>query len=221
MKKILLCLMLIFMTCGCSNEVFITFDEDTIDINGISEFTSKEYKNTMSIYSPEISEDISNDDLKDVIKDYSETLSIPAFIEGEGKEFTTKLTEDSKYKLTVDYSYNYDNFKDNYILNRCFTYFNFTEDKDTYYFKASGNYSCPYDNVKVVIAAPYRMLNNNSTSYEDDVYSWNIEDTNNDVYFAISKEEIKTSGISFLYIVAGIVIFILIGVILSFRQKYK
>lgn len=228
MKKIILIFLLIVLTTGCTNNVNINFEDNGVEFDVESKFTLTEYKNVASVYNTEIDLNMSNSELESLIYREQDNFTFPAYYEEENSSnesfamLKTKLTNNKQnYELTGEYLYSYDNFKDNYLLNYCFDYFSFTEDKESYYFKIAGDYNCSYENIKLNIVAHNRMVNNNSNDVNDNTYSWDIKKENNDIYFVVSKEKLEFKQNNIFYIIGGIIVGIMIIVTLGFYKKYN
>lgn len=228
MKKIIIMFLLLIMTTGCSNNLYIEFTDNSIEFDIESTFNLNEYKNVTTVYNSEFDSNISDTDLHKFIVSQQDNFQIPVFYEdNETKEnvnkmLKTNLSNNKKdYTLTAEYIYSYDNFKDNYLFNYCFDYFDFTEDDKSYYFKVSGNYKCSYENVKLNLKAYDRVLNTNSVDIHDNFYSWDIKNENNDIYFAISKEPLDFKGTNIFYILSGIILTIMIIISISIYKKYS
>ena len=133
-----------------------------------------------------------------------------AFINGNTELYKENnyVVGNNYYIASYEYDYNYNNFVNNTILNKCFENFNVKQDTDNIYIKMGGKSICaPF---KLSVKADNRMINNNSNNIIDNEYNWNINEYNNDIYMVISKNITNNNSFNILYLV---LFFIGIGLI--------
>lgn len=205
MKKLILMFLAIFLLTGCSNTISFDFN-DNIDAKVDLSFTLSEYKAYSAAKSNVFSDDEEARSSIDAIRFDNEAFDSNNSALFEEKKF---ITDGNNYNASYEYTYTYSNFLHNSVLNNCIEYFTVENDDESIYVSLKGNSSCgPF---KLSIKAKDRMINNNAKNINGDEYIWNINATNNDVYFAISKTPNSSSSISVLY-----VIYFLIGIALAF-----
>ena len=213
MKKIILILTLLLLT-GCANTVSINFNND-INMNVKLSFTLEEYRYYLNRNS---NETLSKEEASSAITALR-TDELDAFIEGNSDTFKEKRYSlvDENYNLEYEYTYNYSNFDNNSILNKCFENFNYVEDNDNIYINISGKSICsPF---KLSIKADNKMIANNADKKVNNEYLWNVLENNNNIYMTISKNNIKSSNT--LYIILFMFAIILSFVLVVIRNKYN
>ena len=197
MKRLLMLFVCLILLTGCEANIKYKFGENiestisaSFNINDYKTFANNNYGNDFGNQEDSV--------LRQSIERSRSTIN--AFI-NNGSTFYNPISYSNAngiYNGSYKYTYTYSNFKDNYFLNACFDNFLVQEDSGAYYFKISGNSTCA--GAKLTISTDNRMINNNSTNVKNDEYSWNIKESNNDIYFAISKIPMSDSSINTLYI---------------------
>lgn len=215
MKKIILMFFMIFLLTGCNNSVSLNFN-DNIDAQIDLSFTLSEYKAYSANKSNVFTDDEEARSSIDAIRYDNE-----AFDSNNGALLNEKkfITDGNNYSASYEYTYTYSNFVHNSVLNNCFDYFGVENDDNAIYVKLKGNSSCgPF---KLNVRAKDRMINNNATNINGDEYIWNINTTNNNVYFAISKTANNSSSISMLYVIYFIIGIALAYIAYIFKKKKR
>lgn len=197
MKKLLFLLVCVILLTGCEASIKYNFDQ-YIESNVSASFTLDEYKVFANNH---YGNDFGYEDdsvLRQNIE--SSKSSINAFINNNSTFYhLISYSSNGSYNGSYKYTYTYSNFKDNYFMNYCFDNFIMNEDNDAYYIKASGNSVC--SGAKIIITTQDRMINHNSDSVSNNNYIWNIKESNNNIYFSISKTPMSNTGINTLYII--------------------
>lgn len=181
MKKILFIFLIMFFLTGCDNSITIDF-KDNINTKIDLSFTLNEYNNYSEI--DEREELISS---IEAIRNDKE-----AFINGNGELFIEKSFTNTNdyYNASYEYNYNYYNFKDNSVLHTCFDYFGTTEDVDNIYISIKGKSKC--SRFKLVVKGEDRIISSNAKKVNDE-YIWNIQEENNDIFLAVSKNKVSNN----------------------------
>lgn len=223
-KNFSLLLMIIILCSGCSSELYYKFDEDKIESKITIEYNSEEFKN----YLKNTEGGLENKNYTDLeIKMNSEEMfnsyKINGFKDNDFKQYSGKLTQNNdKYTYVYNFEYKYNEFKNNNIFNNCFLSPVIKEDKDAYYFALYGDFTCRYsEGMKLVIDAPGKLLSSNSNDVKNGKAIWTIDQTKNDIYFAISKKDISSSALNKLYIVGGVVLGIVTIITIFLYKKVK
>ena len=215
MKKIIFIVLITILLTGCSNSINFDF-KDNITTEVKLSFSLDEYK----YYSNRNSTKFSNNE---------ETISSinairndrEAFITGNNNLFFEKYftNNGNSYSAVYNYTYTYSNFSKNYLLNNCFEYFGVEEDAENIYVYLSGRSLCAPFNIN--IRAVDRMINNNAYSVNNGQYTWQVKETNNNIYFLISKEKINSQSIDMLYVIYFILGMSIAFVVLIFSKKKR
>lgn len=207
MKKMLVLILMVILLTGCSNSVTLDFKENINTKINLS-FSLDEYKNAMYKNSNELLDDEEAISSIEALR----TDEKDAFINGNTELYKENnfIVNNNYYTASYEYDYNYINFSNNTILNKCFENFNVKQDTNNIYIKMSGKSICaPF---KLSVKADNRMINNNSNNINNNEYSWNINAYNNDVYMVISKNITTNNSFNILYL---ILFFIGIGLIIA------
>ena len=182
MKKIVFIFLMLLCLTGCNNSVEFEFDEEIKAKVNVS-FTLDEYKARLD------EPNLSNADVRARIESIIEFRN--AFTDPYSDLFEEKsfATNGKQYKGVYEYTYTYSNFNDNSVLNNCFESFGVKEEKDSLYIFAEGKSKCaPF---KLIVKTDDRMISSNEDNKDGNQYIWNVKDTNNDIYMAISKTIVK------------------------------
>ena len=197
MKKVFIIMLCCFFLAGCSSKYSIDFN-DKIDTKIEFSFSKSEFKERMKDDSKEV-----EDEINAII---SEVRPLTDSYEDMFEEVSNENNGYS-YSGEYSYSYTYSNFVNNAILNRCFEFPVIEEDDNKIYVYLSGKSECaPFD---LRVKADNRMVKNNADSKKDNVYIWEVKESNNDIQFNISKVEVKKSIIKtshIIYIGSAIII---------------
>lgn len=170
MKKIIILLIICFSLCGCSSEVNINIDKDTVtevyNIMGNNQEEYNQMKNTevfpLTLY---IDEETSN-------PWGNERESGVSYYKTEYNDFNRTLTVKGTFALS---EHNRSN-----IINQCFRYYDIRSDETSTVFSTSEGITCKYNNFKLNIKTPYLVMTNNAHSIDKttNTYTWNVNDAN-------------------------------------------
>lgn len=220
--ELFLLLVIVILCTGCTSEIYYNFGEDGID----SKITIKYNANEYTKYANDTDEGLLIDRTYTnyQVKTGSEKLfnenKINSFANMDNYKYSGKLTQNNNdfiYEYT--YKYKYDEFKNNNIFNNCFSIKFIREDDEAYYYSLSGYYTCRYVNgMQFKIEAKDKLLNSNSKNVDGDTATWTINQEDNNIYFAISKDKVG-SGFNGWYITGGVVIGILLVATLFLYKK--
>lgn len=220
--ELFLLLVIVILCTGCTSEIYYNFGEDGID----SKITIKYNANEYTKYANDTDEGLLIDRTYTnyQVKTGSEKLfnenKINSFANMDNYKYSGKLTQNNNdfiYEYT--YKYKYDEFKNNNIFNNCFSIKFIREDDEAYYYSLSGYYTCRYVNgMQFKIEAKDKLLNSNSKNVEGDTATWTINQEDNNIYFAISKDKVG-SGFNGWYITGGVLIGILLVATLFLYKK--
>lgn len=220
--ELFLLLVIVILCTGCTSEIYYNFGEDGID----SKITIKYNANEYTKYANDTDEGLLIDRTYTnyQVKNGSEKLfnenKINSFANMDNYKYSGKLTQNNNdfiYEYT--YKYKYDEFKNNNIFNNCFSIKFIREDDEAYYYSLSGYYTCRYVNgMQFKIEAKDKLLNSNSKNVEGDTATWTINQEDNNIYFAISKDKVG-SGFNGWYITGGVLIGILLVATLFLYKK--
>lgn len=223
-KELFLLLFVVILCTGCTSEIYYNFGEDGID----SKITIKYNVNEYTKYVNDTDEGLMiNRTYTDYqVKIGSEKLfsenKINSFANIDTYKYSGKLTQNNDdfiYEYT--YKYKYNDFKNNNIFNNCFSIKFLKEDDKAYYYSLSGYYTCRYvKGMQFKIEAKDRLLNSNSKNTDGDTATWTINEEENNIYFAISKDKVG-SGFNGWYIAGGVIVGMLLVVTLYLYKKIK
>lgn len=220
MKKIISLLALVVLMTGCSTKLETNFKDNTIELSYNSTFTQDEFKEE---YNGNVSHDFTITEANEtVIKDILDNSSYLAFKDNNSELLTLNKFENNngEYNISYNYLYRYDNFNNNYLYNDCFEYFTFYEDMHYRYYKLNGEYTCgKTNNLKFTLKSDYKVMGNNNDTRGNDEYIWNIKETNNDIYFAISKDHKEEKGIVSKWQIIGFSAIIVLMIVVLITLK--
>lgn len=213
MKKILLLICLVFIVTGCSHEYEINFGKK-IDEKIVLNYNTNLY---------ELSSQIDGDSLY-VEKELVES-DIPALVSSNG--FYDKKLEvmDNKTKVTLKYSYDYENFEKSYLIDHCFEKKTFVNDDEYYYVSLGGSFDCySASGFTLKVKSEYEVINQNADKYDKGYYIWNIatENSDNRVEFQVSKTLLKNKDSVFkldLKIICWLLLFGVIVFLFIIKRK--
>lgn len=208
MKKIILLIVTILFLTGCSVDYNLKFNNDTIDEEIVTVFEGNIYKTA---------ETMSGDSI------YPEEEAVYNDISSlrYGKDYykkSIKIGNDTS-TVTLKYTYNYDNLEESYLAHNCFEKALFLNEKDSYFIKLSGIFTCASNNrINFKITTDKEVITHNAEKVDGNTYIWTLGNDvdSNEILFQMSKvkenntndTKVKTSTISILRI---IVLLILIG----------
>lgn len=221
-KELFLLVFVIILCTGCTSEIYYNFGEDGVDSKITIKYNVSEYTKYVNDTDEEFN--VSRTYTSYQVKTGSEKLfdenKINSFANMDTYKYNGKLTQNNNdfiYEYT--YKYKYDEFKNNNIFNNCFSIKYIRDDDEAYYYSLSGYYTCRYvEGMQFKIEAKDKLLNTNSKNVNGDTATWTIDQEDNNIYFAISKDKVG-SGISGWYIASGVVIGILLVATLFLYKK--
>lgn len=221
-KELFLLVFVIILCTGCTSEIYYNFGEDGIDSKITIKYNASEYTKYVNDTDEEFN--VNRTYTSYQVKTGSEKLfdenKINSFANMDTYKYDGKLTQNNNdfiYEYT--YKYKYDEFKNNNIFNNCFSIKYIRDDDEAYYYSLSGYYTCRYvEGMQFKIEAKDKLLNTNSKNVNGDTATWTIDQEDNNIYFAISKDKVG-SGISGWYIASGVVIGILLVATLFLYNK--
>jgi hypothetical protein len=215
MKKIWLLVCLLLFLTGCTSDYEINFGEK-ID------------EKIIFNYDFDLNEVFGEVDC-DAVCAEEELLEseIPAL--KEFKDYYNKQLElkDGKTKISLDYSYTYDNFEDSYLINQCFQYSDFINDDDYYYVSLGGYFDCfGGTEFTLKVKSDYQVLNENADTKKDGYYIWNIENDNpeNKVELQVSKVLLapKKKGFKISFkVICWLLLFGVLGLVIFLKRKFE
>ena len=221
-KELFLFLFIIALCTGCTSEIYYNFGENDIE----SKITIKYNVDEYTKYVNDTDEDlmINRKYTNYQVKTGSEKLfnenKINSFANVDTYKYSGKLTQNKEnfiYEYT--YKYKYNDFKNNNIFNNCFSIKFIREDDEAYYYNLSGYYTCRYvEGMQFKIEAKDKLLNTNSKNVDGDIATWTINQEDNNIYFAISKDKV-VCGLNGWYITGGVIILILFVATLFLYKK--
>lgn len=221
-KELFLLVFVIILCTGCTSEIYYNFGEDGVDSKITIKYNASEYTKYVNDTDEEFN--VNRTYTSYQVKTGSEKLfdenKINSFANMDTYKYDGKLTQNNNdfiYEYT--YKYKYDEFKNNNIFNNCFNIKYIRDDDEAYYYSLSGYYTCRYvEGMQFKIEAKDKLLNTNSKNVNGDTATWTIDQEDNNIYFAISKDKVG-SGISGWYIASGVVIGILLVATLFLYKK--
>ena len=219
MKKIIILLALIFLITGCSNTITYEFNDESIASNIILNFNLEEFKSFYSESGGHIASEVTTkEEYDDIIYDRYNSTGVIALLKDNVVTYYDSVnykSDDNNYTFEYSYDYTYENFQDNYYINDCFEFYSYTEDDDYYHYKISGNYTCELKSLELRVKSKNKNISSNAQKIEENTHIWNIEETDNEISFSISKVDIsETTSYSKVRIIGMILLIIL--VLLSF-----
>ena len=221
-KELFLFLFIIALCTGCTSEIYYNFGENDIE----SKITIKYNVDEYTKYVNDTDEDlmINRKYTNYQVKTGSEKLfnenKINSFANVDTYKYSGKLTQNNdNFIYEYTYKYKYNDFKNNNIFNNCFSIKFIREDDEAYYYNLSGYYTCRYvEGMQFKIKAKDKLLNTNSKNVDGDIATWTINQEDNNIYFAISKDKV-VSGLNGWYITGGVIILILFVATLFLYKK--
>lgn len=221
-KELFLLVFVIILCTGCTSEIYYNFGEDGVDSKITIKYNANEYTKYVNDTDEGLLIDRTYTNYQ--VKTGSEKLfnenKINSFANMDTYKYNGKLTQNNNdfiYEYT--YKYKYDEFKNNNIFNNCFSIKYIRDDDEAYYYSLSGYYTCRYvEGMQFKIEAKDKLLNTNSKNVNGDTATWTIDQEDNNIYFAISKDKVG-SGISGWYIASGVIIGILLVITLFLYKK--
>lgn len=204
MKKIGLLIISILLLTGCSNIYELNITKDGINENIELELDENIYEEESDSEGPNIISELKN--------------NIP-LLNDNSRYYTKNINVDNNIiyaRLKGSYSYN--EFKNSYLINRCFENV-FIDNNDEYLYISLSGFNCVFNqDIYIAISSEYDVTKENALDYQDGYYLWNLKNIDN-IEFSISKNEIEVSNNTFitvlrvvliaLFVVSGVTIFII------------
>lgn len=182
MKKIILCISILFLT-GCSLKYHIDFvDDKFIENISFSDVDEVEY---------------------DLVKN-GKFAPIPAFndslysvedpVKVDGIEYYNISAKDKR--INFNYEYNLNNFERAYSVGNCYDYFKIFQDNDEIIISTDKKFKCFFpgrnlENVDIVLTTNHTVTYNNADEVNDNEYIWHITKDNKDdanIQISFSKD---------------------------------
>ena len=134
MKKYILLVLILILCSGCEINYNLDIDEKNIKENIKFNVTEQDYNKYNDNQEEKLTEDL---------YEVFEEQHIPVFI-NDYSTFHKKISNKINNGLDLEYSYDYDyiNFSKSYLINNCFENYVVLNEKDYYYIKAYGSFSC-------------------------------------------------------------------------------
>lgn len=218
MKKIILLLGICIFLTGCTVDYSLDFSGENINEEIIVKVDGDVY---------EIEKNISDESDGFYIEKELVDSNIPGVIGNEDYHEKTIDVKDGKSTATFKYTYNYDNFNDSYIINRCFENVVMFEEEDYYYISLSGAFTCSEENdVNIKVTTDRVVMKHNADKEEDGTYYWTISasDEENDITFQMSnelKENVKSGfKLNKLQIFVLIILVLAVGAFFLLKKKF-
>lgn len=191
MKKYILLVLILILCSGCEINYNLDIDEKNIKENIKFNVTEQDYNKYNDNQEEKLTEDL---------YEVFEEQHILVFI-NDYSTFHKKISNKINNGLDLEYSYDYDyiNFSKSYLINNCFENYVVLNEKDYYYIKAYGSFSCYYDKTNIKINTKYKVISNNADSVENGTYIWKIDDNNRNnvnIVFQMSKNELRKNTIN-------------------------
>lgn len=191
MKKYILLVLILILCSSCEINYNLDIDEKNIKENIKFNVTEQDYNKYNDNQEEKLTEDL---------YEVFEEQHIPVFI-NDYSTFHKKISNKINNGLDLEYSYDYDyiNFSKSYLINNCFENYVVLNEKDYYYIKAYGSFSCYYDKTNIKINTKYKVISNNADSVENGTYIWKIDDNNRNnvnIAFQMSKNELRKNTIN-------------------------
>lgn len=188
MKKIqlLLLMLTVLVLTGCSVDYNLKFNNDTIDEEIVTVFDGNIYK---------LAEEFTGDGLYP--EEEAVYNDISSLKNGKDNYKKTIILGNNTSTVTLKYTYTYDNLEESYLADQCFENALFLNEKDSYYIKLSGVFTCASNNtINFKITTDKEVMNHNAEKVEGNTYIWTLGDegNNNEVLFQMSK--VKESSIN-------------------------
>lgn len=210
MKKIVFIFLMLFCLTGCDNSVEFDFNEDIKAKVSLS-FTLDDYKARLD------EQNLDDEEAKsriETIIDFRNAFTDPYSDLFKEKSF---VNNGNYYNGVYEYTYTYSNFNNNSVLNNCFEYFEVQENKNSLSISANGKSKCaPF---KLIVKADDRMLSSNENVKNGNIYIWNIQELNNDIYMTISKTKVESRSSFNVMNLIYFVIALIIGVVAFILNK--
>ncbi len=242
MKKLLLLIISILFITGCTANINIDINKDTV-------------KEEYTIYG-------NNSDYNEIKE--TATYPTPLFYDAEvenpysptGKKQSGIQYYDSKYddtnkKVTITGTFNLKEHIKSSVVGNCFQYYNITDDDETgeTTFSTSSGLTCEFNKFTLRIKTPYKVTQNNADSVNsaENIYVWKFNDKNsnnksviitinfsetyngqnnnqnpnvdNNTDDTTTNETKKDSSLTPIIIISIIIVIIMLAIILKVKQR--
>ena len=223
LKKLVLLLIVVLLCSGCSGELYYNFGENKIESKFKIEYNTNEFNDYINNTEANNNLNLNDSEVKSNSEMLFSSYKIAAFKDMDTYTYQGNLEKKiDKFTYTYTYDYNYNDFKNNNIFNSCFSAPIIKEDSNAYYYTLYGDYTCRYaEGMKLIIDAPNKLLNSNSSDVQGSKATWVIKQEANDIYFSISKDKSSGNFLNKIYIVAGVFLGIMIVITLFLVNKLK
>lgn len=180
-KKILFIIGFIFLLTGCSTEYNLNISND-----GIKEHT------VVTIPDSAIPKKDVNGQVDDRVTPFIENEQYPFFGSYENKYKKKVTKKNGNTKVTLDYKFTHENFKESQVYKGCFSGSEYDVNKNGYSLHLYGNFYCLHgDKVTVKIKTNNRVLSHNADKVSGNTYIWTIDKDNmldTNIKIELSKE---------------------------------
>ena len=175
MKKIIILIVLTFLISGCSSEYNLKITSDKIEEN-IDIVIDKSLIGS-DAGNPDDPANPTEED--DQITPFLGETQYP-FSDNSSKVYDKKVTEDEdNYYVHLNYDFLPSEYGNSKAISSCFENHEYTENKDFYEIKLSGNFYCLYaDSLVIRLETPNIVEENNASQIEGTTYIWKIDQSN-------------------------------------------
>lgn len=185
MKKVIFLLVCAFCLTGCQMDYKLEFKDGKIQETIVGKFDTDiiELAKELEGDSLYIEKELAEEDiysLKDEEIFYDKQVKV----------------DNNKSEVTLKYEYNYENFQNSYLIDKCFEDYYFVDNKDYYYIDLSGEFTCFHnEDIQIKVISDKQVISHNADKYEDGTYIWNLklDEDEHDIKFQISKTVKATS----------------------------
>lgn len=203
MKKIVLCILILFFTSACSVEYSIELSPTSV----LEEMKVVEYDSTrwdQPIFDSPTIDSYIDFNMKQYISAFQHVAGDPYDLDHkvDGVSYYTMNEISNKNRKGIQYSYEYslENYKDSTFLNQCFDLVNIQMSGTVFTFSTSRDFRCfdsykQVDSFSIHIKTDYKMMNHNASRVDGNTYIWNItpDVVNEPIQFQVNFGEIASS----------------------------
>ena len=220
-KKItFLIIMAMLLLTGCQSKIDVTIDKGMVNEN-ISITLNDDELQTANNVKGEITERLSNYEMDTEVLSYF------------------NIKNYNKNTINVSKNYNIDSYTWDNLIARCYKTQNINFSNNILKINTNGGFNCfnKYNlkgEVVINLKTSYKVINNNADKYENDTYTWNINDNNKNINLEIdtstvvneindnnSKLNIKINTKAIIIILVVILSLGLIGFIIILNKMRK
>lgn len=229
---LILLLIIIFTGCDAKYEIEI-YNNEVIEDFSFLETNSSIWDSIINNEVQENSESTESNVTYRILLEEESKIKTPAFISGDNLSLEKKLiSKANSLGLKTNYDYSVLNYKDAFLPNSCFKYFNFLSNEETYVLSTSEGINCfkdydKLDNLDIVVTTNHKVKKTNADMIEKDSYIWKVNKENADstsLYIELYKDDFVFNYKNrVVYTVLGIigVAFLIFIVIIILRKRAK